>query len=234
VDRLREHGVRREEEDPRHLIRERSALHGVAHHDRAEQQRADQRVLQHRPPREAKHTTNFCVRGTEPGNESEAAAPQRDGRHPDERGDTESAPGRQHQTLARREIEPGARARHQSEGDHRDDDDHRQPDGGHGSDREPPFGVEDRDGHRSDGIEEHLGNEEAQQEGGQVALLLGDGFVRDPARQQAGDPGCGDDADDHDDAEHEECNAEQAPGELLRAGVIATVQPVDERRYEDG
>ena len=211
VDRLREHRVGREEEHPGDLVRERPALDGVADDDRGEEQHADHRVLEHRPPREAQHAPDGFVVAPEPRHEpkarcastaivgiaTNAATPSvppraRISRSPVVR----SSPGAGPATTRKMAIALTTTTV--------------RPIGRHRGDGEAPLGVEDGDRHGTYRVHHDLrarrsaaGRSRGRAAGAAIVL------VRDAGGQDACDQRGRDDPDDRDRSEHQEGDPEQ-------------------------
>ena len=89
-------------------------------------------------------------------------------------------------SLGRVEVEAGVGPGHLPEHEHGDHEHDGVADRRDGGQREPAAGVEHRGGHRAEGVEQHLRDEEAQQEGGELLLLGGDRRVVDAGGEQVG------------------------------------------------
>ena len=138
------------------------------------------------------------------------------------------------QLLPDRQREPGVGSGDHPERPHRHHHDDGQPDRCDAGDREPPLRVERGDGDGADRVQHDLRDEEVEQEGREAALLFRDVRVLDARGEQARDERRRRHPDRGDDGERDHRDAQQPPGQLLGAALVAPVEKADERRDEHG
>ena len=100
VDRLCEHGVRSEEEHERGLVRDHTARHRVADHERGAEQHAGAGVQEHAPERELQQPAHRRIPARAARPQPEPGPPAGDESDADEGDDAAGARDREQQTLA--------------------------------------------------------------------------------------------------------------------------------------
>ncbi len=132
----------------------------------------------------------------------------------------------------RRRSRPPSAPDQRPEGHHGQDHHHVVGDRGEGGRREAPGPVEHGGGHRADGVEQHLGHEQPQQEAAQLHLGVTDGLVGHGDRERPHDPRPGQEAEDHDRTQHRQGQAQHGPGQPLGVLPATLVEQGDERRHQ--
>jgi hypothetical protein len=232
VHRLGEDRVGGQEEHPRRLVGHDGTGLAAAQHDGAAEEDPGPRVQDHAPAGVAEHLTHLVVQ-LPSGSEAEPGRPAR----PEEDGHVgHHPPGAGHHeepALARAQVEAGIvadrRPEHEQGRHHHDGVADRRSHG----DREAALGLQHAGGDGAGGVEDDLGDEEAQQEGDQLALLVGH-VVRHAEGECMGQPGRGQHAGHADGTHAKDGDAQDPTGDVLGVPVAAALQQGDEGGDQDG
>ena len=184
VDRLREHGVGREEERERDLIGDHAARDAVAGDERRAEQQRRARVQQHAPHREAREPRQRRVAAVPARSQREARPPAATTRMPTN-ASTPPVPATASSVFsATVRSKPGSGPASTRNDDEAHDDHDAAADRRGGGDREPSLRVQQAGRDRAERVEDHLRHEEPEQERREVTLLGADLRVRRAAREQ--------------------------------------------------
>ena len=184
VDRLGDDAVGSEEHDHGQLVGHDPARHAASGDQRGRQQDPGAGVLQGRPAREAEERPHLTVAPGAPDAEPEAepgdAGARRRARRRRRRRPSVPPSASTSCSLASR-SRPGSGPAICQNASIATTSTTVLPIGADGREREPVLGVEHGRGDRAEGVEQHLGDEEAQQVGGELDLLGGDRRIVDTA-----------------------------------------------------